>query len=72
MYEEVPPWRQGNESLRSSYRANHSNFREATGTICQCHNETVNIWTHLIGAVGFLSLCFIIHLCYVNWDLIGA
>lgn len=32
----------------------------------------MNIWTHLIGAVGFLSLCFIIHLCYANWHIIGA
>ena len=58
--------------LRSAYRINHISFKQASGSMCKCHNETVNIWTHLIGAVGFFSLCFIILLCYENWHLIGS
>jgi adiponectin receptor len=46
-----------NEHLIEGYRLNYNTemlFRSS----CQIHNETVNIWTHLLPCIGFIILFF--------------
>lgn len=63
-YEELPAWlRAANTSfIKRGYQANLSGYREAWAmAVSSLTNETVNIWTHLIGAFVFIALgarCF--------------
>src|SRR5271168_760818 len=63
-YDDLPIWYKNNENefIRSGYRA-------ATGGAARCfeswtylHNETFNIYSHLLAAVSFLALLFIAEL----------
>mmetsp|Transcript_56800 Transcript_56800/g.149624 ORF Transcript_56800/g.149624 Transcript_56800/m.149624 type:complete len:512 (+) Transcript_56800:17-1552(+) len=33
------------------------NFRQCLVSMFQIHNETINVWSHLIGSILFISLC---------------
>jgi adiponectin receptor len=41
--------------ILTSYRANHT-LRECLRSLCLAHNETVNVWTHIIGCVLFVII----------------
>ncbi|CCH44659.1 putative membrane protein [Wickerhamomyces ciferrii] len=57
-YYELPfPWRE-NKYIINGYRF-QNNHLHALKSICECHNETTNIWTHLIGAMVMLYVCFV-------------
>ena len=47
-----------NEYIVNGYRVNHGSFPRAFKSICSCHNETTNVWSHLGGAVFFLMMLF--------------
>lgn len=47
-----------NEFIFHGYRINFHTCPTIMKSLCMCHNETVNIWTHLVGAL--LTLIFII------------
>ena len=54
-WDEIPSWQQDNEYILSGYR-------QATGSLKRCyeslgyvHNETVNVYSHVIGAAIFLT-----------------
>ncbi len=70
--EEIPEWLYDDDYIKTGYRINQQGACEVMATMCQCHNETVNIWTHFIGALTFLCLMFIILLCYQNVEEIGS
>lgn len=50
-----PDYLRDNEFLLSYYRADFS-YGQAFSSLFKWHNETVNIWTHLLGFVFFLVL----------------
>ena len=56
-YNEQPDWLRDNEFLKSAYRRPTYSFITCTRSMFQLHNETVNIWTHLIGGLYFAHLC---------------
>jgi len=51
-WHEVPEYMQFNEFIRSGYRANFS-WEMCLKSLFQMHNETGNIWSHLLGALLF-------------------
>ena len=54
LFEHLPPWRQDNTYILTSYRAESGSYVGSLGSIAShLHNESVNIWTHLAGAVVF-------------------
>lgn len=55
LFEDLPEWAKDNENIKSGYRIDYEGTREVVGTLCKCHNETVNIWTHLIGSLVMLT-----------------
>lgn len=61
-----------NEYLVSGYRIGYTKHSQLVRSACSCHNETVNIWTHLIGAISFLALSLIIWAFFRNSELIGG
>jgi len=56
LWDELPAWRRDNAFIRSGYRPTSNSYRASFASIGALHNETVNIWTHLLGAVAFFCL----------------
>lgn len=53
---EVPAWYRGNKSLIFGYRPINNSYRDCFYSLFQLHNETGNIWSHLLGAILFIWL----------------
>lgn len=60
-WSELSPWQQDNEFIRSHYRpASYSYFGSMT-SLCWLHNQSINIYTHLIGAIFFIASSYYFH-----------
>lgn len=46
-----------NQFLQNGYRLGYKRCRDVAKSIFAWHNETLNIWTHLLGAIIFIILC---------------
>ncbi|KAK8757223.1 hypothetical protein V5799_000077 [Amblyomma americanum] len=55
---ELPEWLQNNEYLVNYHRPPLKSWRACARSIFSLHTESGNIWTHLLGALGFLVLGF--------------
>ncbi|SCW01562.1 LAFE_0E02410g1_1 [Lachancea fermentati] len=55
-YEELPDWQQDNDKILSGYVRETGSFRKCLESLTYMHNETVNIYTHLIPSATYLVL----------------
>ena len=55
---EIPEYFRHNEFIKNGYRLNCNSFSVAVKSLFKIHNETVNIWSHLFGAILFIILIF--------------
>ncbi|EEB07743.1 hemolysin-III family protein [Schizosaccharomyces japonicus yFS275] len=55
-WNEIQPWQQDNQYIVRAYRPASNSFLRSIQSIGHIHNETVNIWTHLLGALYFLYM----------------
>ena len=53
--DDAPEWMVFNPHIRSGYRVG-ARWLGATRSVFMRHNETVNIWTHLLGFLMFVAL----------------
>jgi adiponectin receptor len=51
LWNDLPTWLQDNQHIHSGYRPASNSYRKSLASLTHLHNETVNIYTHLIGAV---------------------
>ncbi|XP_065180295.1 adiponectin receptor protein-like [Sycon ciliatum] len=56
-YHRLPAWLQDNNYILTRYRPQLNSFKLCFRSIFSLHTETGNIWTHLIGWLGFC--CFV-------------
>lgn len=74
-FDEQPDWLRDNVFLKCGHRRPTYSFITCTRSIFQLHNETVNIWTHLIGGFYFAHLCIQLfnstHLSLIDKWVIG-
>ena len=56
-YNDLPDWYKDNEYIKTGYRKVNNCVYRCCESVLEIHNETTNIWTHLLGAVQFLILC---------------
>ncbi|KJZ73331.1 hypothetical protein HIM_07335 [Hirsutella minnesotensis 3608] len=65
LWDDLPAWRRDNAFIRSGYRSVAGSYRRSLGSLFYLHNESVNIWSHLVGAlfaaVAGLYLYCVIH-----------
>ena len=54
LWHELQPWQQDNHYIHSGYRPASNSYVRSAASLAYLHNETVNIYTHLVGAVGAL------------------
>ena len=57
-YEEAPKFLQDNEYIKNGYLIYCNTFNKIIKSFLILHNETINIWSHLLGAIFFLCLIF--------------
>lgn len=55
LWHEIHPWQQDNHYIQSGYRPASNSFRKSAKSLFYLHNETVNVYTHLLGAVAAVS-----------------
>lgn len=51
LWDELSHWQQDNQYIHSGYRPPSFSFYKSFSSLSYLHNETVNIYTHLIGAI---------------------
>jgi hypothetical protein len=57
-FDRTPSWLKDNEFLLRGYRVNFNRKRDLFKSLFRMHNETLNIWTHLIGGLIFVGFFF--------------
>ena len=57
-FEQAPKFLQSNEYIKNGYVINCKSFKTAFRCLFKLHNETINTWSHLIGALFFIFLFF--------------
>ena len=55
-FEDLPAWMQSDPYIRQGYRKQLNSFKQCYESLFYVHNETVNIWSHLIVGLFFVSL----------------
>ena len=57
-FNQAPKFLQENEYIQNGYVINCTSFKKALRCLFKFHNETINTWTHLLGAIFFICLIF--------------
>lgn len=55
LWDDLPAWRRDNSYILTGYRQSRSSYAHSLGSLFYLHNESVNIWTHLLGAIVFIG-----------------
>lgn len=55
-WNEIEPWQQENRFIHGSYRPASYSYNESLLSLTYIHNETVNIYSHLLGALFFVAV----------------
>ncbi len=50
LWNDIPTWLQDSHYIHSGYRPASNSYRKSFASLTYLHNETVNSWTHLVGA----------------------
>ena len=60
-----------NEFIESGYRVDYDGCAEITTTLCKCHNEAVNVWTHVVGSFIMLVFAILIVVFHEDHESVG-
>lgn len=61
LWHEISPWQQDNAYITSGYRSQSNSYATSWKSLLYLHNETVNIYTHLLGALAFLTTSYLLY-----------
>lgn len=57
-WDSLEPWQQDNEHILRHYRPSSGGHWQSIRSLGYLHNQTVNIYSHLLGALGFFIVAF--------------
>lgn len=60
-YADLPHWQQDNSHIHTGYRKASYGYIRSFSTVFHWHNESVNIWTHLLPALLSVPTGIILH-----------
>ena len=66
-YEDAPDFIQDNEYIKTGYILHCNTFKKTFKSLFMWHNETINIWSHLLGALFFFALIFYTEIFITNF-----
>ncbi|KAG0238535.1 hypothetical protein BGW42_004297 [Actinomortierella wolfii] len=75
---DLPHWMQDNPAILTGYRRETFSYKKCLASLWFLHNESVNIWSHLLGAVAFLIVApvayfkFLDVLDTIKWTDVGV
>lgn len=61
LWNDLPAWRRDNHYIHSGYRPESNSYLKSVASLGHLHNESVNIYTHLIGALLVLVAGIVLH-----------
>jgi adiponectin receptor len=61
LWSDLPSWQRDNHYIHSGYRPQSNSFSRSFSSLSYIHNETVNIYTHLLGAAASLICSVYLH-----------
>jgi adiponectin receptor len=61
LWNEIHTWQQDNHYILSGYRPATNSYLKSYSSLFYLHNESVNIYTHLLGSLSFLFASFILY-----------
>ena len=70
-YEEIPDWYKDNKYIKIGYRRWNMTNKYYIKSLFTWHNETLNIWSHIIGTLLFIILSLITFKYYLLNTYIG-
>ena len=56
-WDELEPWQQDNHYIHRHYRPASNSILASLHSLTYLHTESVNVYTHFLGAICFFSLC---------------
>lgn len=59
--EDAELWVIDNPYLLTGYRINYNSCKKVIKSLFECHNETFNIWSHLLGVLVIFILLFLVN-----------
>ena len=60
-WNQVEPWQQDNPFITSGYRAATNSYLRSLQSLRYLHNQTVNIWSHLAGAIVYAISAIVLY-----------
>jgi adiponectin receptor len=61
LWNDLPVWQRDNHYVHTGYRPQSNSFLKSWASLLYLHNETVNIYSHLLGAIAFTVSAFLLH-----------
>lgn len=65
-WEELEHWQRDNEYIHGNYRTLSNSYRDSFKTVFALHNQTVNIHSHLLGAITFVIISCCLYQVYTT------
>lgn len=68
LWDDLPAWRRDNAFIHSGYRQIRGSYLYSLKSLFYLHNESINIWSHLIGAfVALLSAAYVYYIVHPRY-----
>lgn len=69
LWDDLPAWRRDNAFIRGGYRPIRASYAHAARSLFYLHNESVNIWTHLLGCVAAVAgAAYVFHVVQPRYE----
>ncbi|KAL1796792.1 hypothetical protein ACET3X_005332 [Alternaria dauci] len=60
-WDDLLPWQQDNEFILTSHRRATFSYLRSLKSVLEVHNETVNIWSHILGTAVFFCIAAVLY-----------